>query len=287
MLAQAFPLSVYLKHALAITCGALLTGIAINTFLVPHEFVTGGISGVALVIHYLVPIPVWLMIVLLNAPLFIAGFFILGRDFLIGSLFGTVMLTIAVYATEGLAQFQLLKEPMLAAVFGALLSGVGIGITLRVNGSLGGTDIVGAIVKKFLSTSVGTTIFTANAFIILLSAGLFSPEVAAYGLINIFVEAMALDKTIRGINISKGVFIITSKPEEIAREIMTKLDRGVTYLHGEGAYYGNPRKILYSVVTLRQLSRVKYYVKRIDPHAFMSVAEVAEVVGEGFKPSPF
>ena len=277
----------FLRQTCAITFGALLTAISINLFLVPLQFVTGGISGLALLIHYVAPIPIWAWILLFNAPVFVAGFLILGRGFLVASFYGTLALTLFVYLTEPLAQLKIMADPMLAAIFGGVVSEVGIGITLRLNGSLGGTDIIGAIVKKLWSINVGTTIFTSNALIIIAAGFIFGTEVAAFALINIFVEALLIDKTMKGFDTSQALMIISSKPEEIADYIMKHINRGVTFLQGEGAYQGRHVKVLYCVVSLRQVARVKLFVKQIDPAAFMTIENVIEVMGEGFRPSPF
>lgn len=271
----------------AITAGAFLAGAAINLFLVPHAFVKGGVSGAAILIHYIAWLPVWAWILILNIPIFAYGFKVLGHGFIAGSLYGTGALSAFVYLTEGFAKLKLSPDPMISALFGGVMGGIGIGITLRVNGSLGGTDIIGAIVQKRLSISIGTVSFIINGVIVLLASFLFGSSIASFALLTIFMEAIALDKSVRGIDTSKAIFIITNKPQEIAQEIMLKLNRGVTYLQGEGAYYGNPRKVLYCVVSLRQLARVKFYVKQADPQAFMSVADVSEVLGKGFRPSPF
>ncbi|MBI4211721.1 MAG: YitT family protein [Deltaproteobacteria bacterium] len=278
----------YLLHqTLTITLGAFLTAVAINLFLVPHQLVTGGVGGLALFVAYLIKLPVWMLVLGFNLPIFIAGFLLLGRSFLAGSLFGMVMMTVFIYLTEGMSQVHLVQDPFMSSIFGGVLGGVGMGLTLRVNGSLGGTDIIGAICKKYFSISIGTMNFVANALIVVLTGTIFGSDIASLALINIFVESIALDKTIQGLDTSKGIFIMTEKPSEIAALIMEKLNRGVTLLQGEGGFTQSPRQVIYTVVSLRQLARVKYYVQTTDPKAFMSIADVAEVVGEGFRPSPF
>lgn len=282
------PLVFIIKQLFCIALGALMSAVAINLFLVPHKFVSGGISGFSLFSHYMWPLlPVGAWIALYNVPIFLVGWRYLGRGFLLGSLFGTALLSFFTFTTEWMAMIKFVHDPMLAAIFSGLLQGAGIGITLRVNGSLGGTDIIAAIMLRHQSISIGTISFILNAIIIAVAGSVFGVEMAAFALVSIFVSSMALDKTIRGINTSKAIFIITKEPKAIADEIMTKLDRGVTFIEGVGAYSKADIKVLYCVVSLRQLARVKYYVRTIDPKAFMSVADVSEVMGKGFKPSPF
>lgn len=286
------PIAFIVRQMILIALGALVSAVSVNLFFVPHRFVSGGINGLALFSHYLsshtpIALSVGVWILLYNIPLFLAGFKSLGKGFLLGSCYGTVLQAAFVVATDWLAKLNLVHDPLLAAIFGGTLGGIGTGITLRVNGSLGGTDIIGALMRKRSSISIGTVTLIFNVFVIALAGAVLSIESASYALVSIFTGAIALDKTIQGINTSKAIFIITAEHKAIANKIMIKLNRGVTFLDGEGAFSGTEMKILYCVVSLHQLARVKYYVQTIDPHAFMSVADVAEVVGQGFKPSPF
>ncbi len=276
-----------IRQTLVLIFAAFLNGISINLLLVPHQLISGGVGGMALFTNYLTPVSVATWIIIFNIPIFIAGWKQLGRGFFIASLYGTVMLALMTYATMWTIPFNPLKDPLMATAFSGVLRGFGIGLALRVNGSMGGTDIIGAIFRKKYSISIGTVSLIINAIIVCLGGVVFGADIAALALISIFVEAMTVDKTIRGINTSKAIFIISTKPQQIADRIFEHIDRGVTFLEGEGAYYNNPRKVLYCVVSLRQLARVKYYVQQIDPEAFVSVADVSEVMGKGFRPSPF
>lgn len=284
---QKIPIRFIAKQIATTTCAAFIGALGLTVFMLPHKLVAGGFGGLALLTHYLTALPVWAWVIIYNAPLFLFSLKMIGWRFVVGSLYGTVMYSFLIFATTGLAEPMLLHNPLVSAIFGGVFGGVGTGIAMRVNSSLGGTDIIGAIVRKRFSIPVGTTSFLVNTLLVLLTVFTFGANVAAYAIIAILAFAMALDKTLRGINTSLAVFIISSKHEEIAKKIMEKLSRGVTYLEGEGAFYGNERTVLYCVVSTSQLARVKYYVREIDPQAFMTVADVTEVVGAGFKPSPF
>lgn len=276
-----------LKQGFVIFIATLINALGVNIFLVPHKLIGGGFTGLAVFLNYITSYPIWAYVFLLNAPLFIIALKKLGRPFVLGSLYGMLALSFSLFLTEFTSKWELISSPIMAAVFSGVLRGLGVGLALRVNGSLGGTDIIGALVKKYFSISFGMVALAFNGFIVLLSGVKFGADIAGLALLSIFVESFAIDKTIQGINTSKAVFVISTKSEEIATRIMEKVNRGVTFLEGQGAYYKNPRKVLYCVVSLRQLARVKYHVKDIDADAFMSVADVSEVLGKGFKPSPF
>lgn len=269
------------------TLGALISALGIGFFLTPHKLVTGGFGGLSLFTHYLIDLPVGLLVFLFNIPVFIAGWRTLGRSFFLGSLYGTLVFAGAIFVVEQFSSLNPLHDPLLAAIFGGLLGGIGAGLSMRVNSSLGGTDIIGALFRKSHSVSIGTVSFIVNMVIIAISGSVFGTETAAYGLISIFVGALAMDRAIQGINTSIAIFIVTEKPKDIADLIMKKLNRGVTFLEGHGAYEKTPTKVLYCVATLRELARIKFYVRSTDREAFMTIADVAEVIGHGFKPAPF
>lgn len=276
-----------IKQVIVTTFGVLMTAIGINLFLVPHHLVSGGISGLSLALNYLTQLPTGLWILIFNIPIFLLAWKSLGRAFFFASLLGMLLLSLFTLLTLPLSHLHVLKSPLIATLFGGALRGLGIGCVLRVNSSQGGTDILGALIRKRTSMSMGSISLILNGCIIVFSGIMFGAEVAALGILSIFMEAMATDRVIQGFDTSRAITIITTKPEEIAQEIIKHLDRGVTYLNGEGAFSHTPRKVLYTVVSLRQLARVKYYVQLHDPKAFVTVAEVSEVVGKGFRPQPF
>lgn len=281
-----FDKKMMIKNAVLIAIGSTVTSVGINAFLVPHKFISGGVSGLAQFASYLTPLSVATYVLVFNIPIFIFGWRFVGRTFVIGSLFGTAMLTLGLYSTEWMSHMGWAPERLLSAIIGGSLSGGGTGLVFRANSSHGGTDIIGAAVKKHWSYSIGSVAFTFNVMIVLLVGLIFGLHAALYTIVAQFCAATALDKVMLGIDRSRAVFIITTEPKQVADLIMSKLARGVTYLEGEGAYLGTRRRVLYCVVGLRQLARVKYYVKSVDPAAFLTVAEVSEVMGKGFKLPP-
>ena len=277
----------YIKQYLFLTIGTFVSAIGINLFLVPHELVAGGISGFSLFLNYLTPFSTSFWLITLNIPIFILGWKILGKNFFFASLFGMLMLSLFLHFTDPISKIKLLSDPLLASVFSGVLRGIGIGMTLRVSGSQGGTDIIGAIIHKKYSMSIGQVSMFLNVAIVILAGLVLGADIAALAIVSIFVESVMMDKTVKGINTSVALFIISNEPRLIADQMLKKLDRGVTFLHGEGAYYGNTREVIYCVVSLRQLAKAKHYVKDIDANAFIAVADVSEVLGRGFRPSPF
>lgn len=266
-----------------IVLGSLITSVGINAFLVPHKFLSGGVSGISQFLSYLTPVSVGTYLLLLNIPVFAFGWRYVGRTFVIGSLVGTITLSLGLYATEWMAHTGWAPEKMLSALIGGAMSGAGTGLVFRANSSHGGADIIAAAVKRRWSLSIGTVIFAINAVIVTSLGFVYGLHAALYTIVAQLVSAVAVDKVIIGLDRSQAIFIISAEHEKIAELITRKLGRGVTYLEGEGAYQAQKRRIIYCVVSLGQLARVKHYVQTTDPKAFMTVAEASEVLGKGFR----
>lgn len=266
--------------------GALVCATGINLFLVPHHFLTGGASGLAVLVSYLTPIRVGTLVFVINIPIFLIGFYSIGKKFMLGSLWGTILLAVFLDLTSGWSSRLLTSYPLVAAIFGGALVGVGIGFAFRGNGSLGGPDILAAVARKRWSTSIGTVTFLFNAGIVIAGGVLFGMDIALATVIGLALQAVATDKVIAGFDESKALFIMSAKHQDIADYIIKKLNRSVTFLEGEGAYLHKRRRVVYTVITLPQLSRVKYFVRSVDPDAFLVVADVTEVQGQGFRATP-
>jgi len=274
------------RNFLLIICGSFISAVGINTFLVPHKFISSGFGGLSLFLSYLTPVSVATYLLIFNIPIFLFGWRYVGRVFVLGSLVGTIAFSLGLYFTAWMAHTGWEPEPMLSALVGGALSGGGAGLVFRASGSQGGTDIVAAAVRKRWSLSIGSVVFVFNAAIVLCLGFVYGLHAALYSLLAQFCSAMALDKVMLGWDRRRALFIISSEPQKIAREITKKLGRGVTFLEGEGAFFGGKQKVIFCVVSLRQLARAKYFVQSMDPNAFMTVAEVSEVLGKGFKSVP-
>jgi len=253
---------------------------------VPHKFLSSGVSGISQLFSYLTTVSVGTYVLALNIPIFIMGWFSVGRVFVMGSAVGLLAFSGSLYATAWMAHTGWAPEPILSALIGGVLSGGGTGLVFRANSSHGGIDIIAAAVKKRWSLSIGTVAFLFNGVIVVFLAFVFGLHAALYTIVAQFCASLALDRVMLGLDTSRAIFIVSAKPQEIADLILKKLNRGVTFLEGEGAYLGRRQRVIYCVVLLSQLARVKHYVRMVDPHAFLTVAEVNEVSGEGFKAVP-
>ncbi len=274
------------RNLALIVIGSLVSATGINAFLVPHKFLSGGVSGLSQLFSYLTPISVSVYVFMLNIPIFIMGWYTVGRVFVVGSAIGMVTFSVSLVATAWMAKAGWEPEPLLSALIGGVLSGGGTGLVFRANSSHGGIDIIAAAVKRRWSLSIGTVGFLFNILVVTVLGLIFGLHAALFTIVSQFCSSMALDRVMLGLDTSRAVFIITSEPQRIADLIIKKLNRGVTFLEGEGAYLQRRQRVIYCVVSLSQLARVKHYVKSIDPYAFLTVAEVSEVHGEGFKAVP-
>lgn len=265
-----------------VAAGSLISGVAINTFLIPHQLFSGGVSGVAMILYFLFNWPIGLQIVVLNIPIFYMAYRLLDRDYVICGLFGMVIFSVATDATRFLADIHLVDDTLLAAIYGGVITGIGGGMIFRVNGSAGGTDTIATMIKKYYSLNVGLVGFSINVFLMLVAAVLFGVKPAMYTLLSFYVGGRVTDAVIEGINRKKTVMIISEMNVEIADAVMEEVGRGATFLEGTGAFTGQDKKVLFVVVTLTQIAKIKLIVEKIDPHAFMIVQDAAEVLGRGF-----
>lgn len=268
------------QYFFGVAFGAIIVGISMNTFIIPNRIADGGVTGIAIILHYLYHWPVGWVVFILNVPLFLIGLKMVGRKFLVLSFLGVVLLALTLQVTTHMP--VLTKDTLLSAIFGGVLSGVGMGLIFRSRGSLGGTDILAVFLSRSTPLSVGQILLGMDAIIFMATAVLFRPEAAMYAAIYMFIATRVIDLVQEGMSHSKAVLVVTQEPEGVAREIMDKLERGVTLFKAEGAYSGEAKKVVYCVVSRTELTQVKEIVRKLDPRAFLTVSEVPEVVGEGF-----
>lgn len=268
------------KRVLGIFMGAVIVALSINSLIIPNKIADGGVTGIAIILHYLVSWPISITVLFLNIPLFILGWKLVGRSFLIYSILGVGALSIALDLTAGVPRIT--TDSLLASIFGGVISGIGMGVIFRSRGSLGGTDILAVLLSRTTPFSVGQILLGIDALIFLMAAILFRPEMAMYAAIYMFIATKVIDLVQEGMSHYKSVMIITSKPQEIAEDIMAKLDRGVTYFNASGAYSGETKRVVYSVISRTQLSQIKEIIHNRDAQAFVAISEIPEVVGEGF-----
>ena len=219
---------------------------------------------------------------LYNIPLFLAAYKTLGRSYTVDVIFGTVLFSICVDATRFLGAYAPVPDVMLAAIFGGVFNGIGYGIIFRMNGSSGGFDIVAAIVRKYYSFHMGGVIFAFNCVIMGIAAVLFGMMPAMFTLISMYMNSTVMDKVIGGFNHRKAILLISDRTASIAEGIITEVGRGVTFLHGAGAFTHKQKDVLFVVVNLTQIAKIKMIANAIDPQAFMIVLSANEVMGRGF-----
>lgn len=273
-------ISSVLWNLFLITAGSIVFSIGLKSIAVPQGFITGGISGLTLLLYYvsgLLSPGLWYLLV--NIPIFLAGWIHVSRRFFLYSLYGMATLSAAI----DLIGFTFpIHEPILAVLAGGVLMGAGTGIILHSLGSAGGLDIVGIILNQKFNLRLGTFYFAFNIVLFTFSFGFLDADLVLYSLFMSFISSQTLDYVLTVFNQRKMVFIISDLNEKIAQEIHTRLNRGVTFLNGSGAYTGREKKIILTVVHNFQLKRVEEAALSIDPQAFIITENTFNVLGRGF-----
>ncbi len=265
-----------------ILLGGIISSISFNAFIMPHKMISGGVSGIALMANYVTGINPGMIIFILNVPIFLLGYKYVDREFILLSLIGMASLSFFIDLLSFLRYKMFIEDIMLSSIYGGVLNGVGMGIVFRNRASLGGIDIIAVIMKKYFSINIGSTSLIINFAIVAISSIIYGIKPAMYTLISMYIASKVLDKVQEGFDIRKQVIIISNREEEMVKEIIKRLHRGVTYLEGEGAFTGSKKKVIYCIVTLNQLAKLKQIVRETDPYAFMTVSDTAEVLGQGF-----
>ena len=274
----------YWKDYMMILLGTFMYAVGITQFIMPHEFVTGGLAGIGILLNYAFDIPVSLTVLGINAFLILIAWRILGPQFLVKTIAGVIALS----SFLGLLEFLQLQtimegEPMIAGIIGALLCGSGIGLVFSVNGSTGGTDIVIMIINKYKNLTPGRTMLLIDLTIVGASFAIFqSIETIIYGFIIIAIMTTTIDYVINGVRQSVQFFIFSNKYEQIATEINKQLHRGCTVIDGVGWYSKKPQKMLIVMAKRTESVSIFRIVKGVDPDAFVSQSSVIGVYGEGF-----
>ncbi|MDA8124362.1 MAG: YitT family protein [Deltaproteobacteria bacterium] len=267
--------------AFSIILGALLWSVSINGILVHHGLISGGFSGLALVIYYLAPkLSIGLMVLLINIPIFIMGWRMLSGKFLVFSLLGMVSLSFFLTVTTPLS--IPVENPLLACLYAGVISGIGSGLIFRAGGSGGGTGIIAMVLNRKFAVRVGLVTFLLNSIPLVLGALLIDLNAALYSIVYVYASGSVMDRIISSFSERRSVWVISSRSAEISRQILLKLHRGATLLSGKGAYSASPVEVIYSVISPFELAKLKDLVLGIDPQAFLIVHEAQEVIGKGF-----
>ena len=275
------------KDYILVIAGALLQAVGTWLFTIPGALVSGGVFGLAQIIYYKFGIPVGIVTIIFNIPLFILGWRYLGGfRFAIRTVIAIVLSSVAIDILISIPslQFSLTKEPLLNTLFGGVLVGVGLGLVYMGRGTSGGTDIIARILNKRMGTSVSMLYMLTDTIAVFLAGILFDWEKALYGLILIYVAGVAVDMTLQGIDVVRQAMIVTENYEAVASAIVDELDRSSTIIPAKGGYTKEDRNILFCVVMRSEVARLKEIVNRADPKAFMVVGHANEALGEGFNP---
>lgn len=260
--------------------GAFIAGFALEGFLIPNNMIDGGIVGISMMLSYITKINLGLLILLINAPFIFLAIKKLGKLFVAQTLFAIAMLGLGVNVFHHHAATD---DPLLATVFGGVVLGIGVGIVLRNNAAMDGTEILAIRLAKRSGFSIGEIIMFFNIFIYACAGFLYGWDKAMYSVLVYFIAYKVIDVVLEGLNESKSVTIISSKAEEIGNTIIQKLDVGVTYISGKGGYTGAPKKIIYCVISRLELAKLKDLINSIDKAAFLAVENVHEVDGVRIK----
>jgi len=273
----------FVKSQAIITFGLLLYALAWTSFLLPFKITGGGISGLAALLYYASGIPISIPYLILNAILIILAIRILGKVFVLKSIYGIIVLAVFLQIFQSLIQNPVVTDQFMSSIIGGILAGIGIGIVFTQGGSTGGTDIVAMMVTKHKNISPGRVILYADVLVISSSFLLFhSLEMMVYGFVTLVISSYTIDYVLSGANQSFQVFIFSRNYEEIANRIGTELNRGITLIDGQGWYSKQPTKVLMILIRKNESSLLLRIVKQEDPNAFISMGSVMGVFGRGF-----
>ncbi|MGG1698425.1 YitT family protein [Bacillus zhangzhouensis] len=268
------------KNYLFILIGSAIVAIGFNTLLLPNQIAAGGVSGISTIMQsfgFEAAYVQWG----LNIPLFIAGFYLLGGTFGVKTLVGSIFLPLMVFLTRYIAPVT--HEALLAAIFGGVVIGIGIGLVFLGNGSTGGTALAAKIINKYTGLTLGTCLAMMDGLIVLAAMTVFGIEEGLYAVIGVFISSKTIDVVQAGFSHSKMAMIITGHEDEVRQAVFDQIDRGVTKISAVGGYTDHDRPILMCVVGQTQFTKLKQVVKAIDASAFVIVMDAKEVLGEGFK----
>lgn len=273
----------FVVRILMILIGSFTAAVGVNAFIIPHKLISGGVTGIAIIAEYMANIPTGILILVINIPIFIFGMKEIDKDFIVYSLLGTISNSIFLIITQGISSYIFTSDILLSSIYGGALTGIGLGLILKYGGSLGGIDIIAVVFKRRTGMNVSTLSFIMNIVIVGCGAFISGMDIILYTLAAMYITTILMDRVIEGLDRKKLLFIVTEKEEELSSVIMSTLGRGVTYFYGEGAYTGDRKRVLYCIVPLKQLMRVKRITEEVDPTAFITIIDASEVQGSGFK----
>ena len=268
-----------------ITLASAVYALGFDWCYVPNQIGFGGITGVGQIVNHFLPIaPIGGVVIVLNVPLFLLGWRLLGGHLLFSSLYAMFISSVFVDLFAALIPFQSM-DPMLATIFGGLLIGLSLGVVLLQGATTGGTDLLARLLKLKISwLPMGKLLMAVDLVVIAAVALTFQNfSSALYGVVSLYIASVSMDMVLYGMDQAKVAYIISSYPKEVSQAILGELDRGVTVLHGMGAWSGEEKKVLLCAFKQRQIVPLKRIIRSIDPEAFLIVCNAHEVLGDGFR----
>ncbi|MEH6946176.1 YitT family protein [Bacillus sp. JJ634] len=264
-----------MRNIVSIIIGSVIVALAFNLFLIPHQILSSGLGGIAMMLGIVTPINTGILNFLLNLPLLIIGVLKLGKQFICYTILSVVVLSVSLYVIPVEA---ISTDQFLSCLFGGVISGLGVAIIFRASGSSGGFDILAMLLTKKRDFPLGTLLSVMNAVVVVVSGFIFDWNSALLTLVGIYAAGKVID-TIHTSHIKLTLLIVTKKGDEVKAQLLANLYRGITIMDGEGAYSGNKQKILMTVITRYQLAEVKAILNKVDADAFVNITQTTEVIG--------
>lgn len=282
---QKISLKEFLYETFLLIMGCLLMALSFVLFFDPHSIAPGGLTGLAVIINYLFNIPLWFVNLIFNVPLFILAYKVLTKRECLKTLSGIVFFTLALNLFENFENFQITNDVLLSTLTGGVILGLGLGVIFNINGTTGGTDLIGLILNRWLPSISVPKLMGVADFIVVMSS-IFATEkieIGLYSALGLYVAVVVSDMVVQGFYSAKSFTIISNSPDEISNAILEKMNRGVTILSAKGGYTKEEKDALLVVVGKREVSTLRKIVKSVDHNAFVVITDVHEALGEGFK----
>lgn len=271
------------------TVGIVITAWGLNAFLIPNRLAAGGVSGLSTVLYYLfsdrfgVIVPIGLQMLVMNGVLLAIGISRKGWRYGAKTVYGMVAMSLAVDLLAPFTPHLAAGDRLLAVLYGGVVTGLGMGLVFKARGNTGGTDIVAQLLVDKVNLGIGQLMLAADGVVTLVAALVLGPDLALYGAVAVFVMGATIDVIQEGLSVEKAAFIICDEPGRVADAVLHQLGRGATGLVARGLYSAEPREMVFTVVSRREIDSLKALVLAVDPNAFLIIADVREVLGEGFK----
>ena len=276
-----------IKQVMMILLGSMIYSIGVNLFIVPNKLLSGGVAGISLLIQYITGIQSGYTTLLINIPIFCFGIRVIDKEFGILSFIGMLSMSVFLILTKDIWRFLTVDDLLISCICGGVLCGLGMAIIFLNRASEGGTDIIAIILKKRYGIKLAAMCFILNGIIVFTGLLISNLTITMYTLISLFIRSYIVDRAISYVNERRLIIVVSDSYNEIKSDFLTVLGRGVTFLHGEGAFTGDEKKVIYSIMSPKQVEKAKKLILDVDSKAVVSIMNVNEVHGKGFKQLSF